>query len=268
MFFRSTFSAVLISMVLVTALTAMGARIFECCETILEDRDVVAAWRRVAVSVRDTGCDISCRTWTAAAAALWKASAMTEGWMPLASSLSAAPSKLPAITTTDVVPSPASTSCAADKSTSIFAEGCMTAMLLSIVFPSFVTTSESVIWMRGSMKRQLTYSLPPSRLNHFIRTSGTKRCSNGIGNSYRWLVLFVQEGIRSPIKACKSLAPRTPRSTYLWPQQCLLFSQPSASPCPACGISYCPQGSDLAASHLERSIAGISSSLRDSHFNV
>jgi hypothetical protein len=38
--------------------------------------------------------------------------------IPLASIFSAAPKSAPAITTTDVVPSPASTSWAADKSTS------------------------------------------------------------------------------------------------------------------------------------------------------
>ena len=58
--------------------------------------------------------------------------------MPFCNNLSAAPSRLPAITTTDVVPSPASTSCAAERSTNIFAEGCMTDMLFNIVFPSFV----------------------------------------------------------------------------------------------------------------------------------
>jgi hypothetical protein len=126
------------SIVLMTALTAIGPRRFECCETIFEDREVVAACRRVLVSVRETGCDMSWRTLTAAAAARWNDSAMTEGCMPFPSNLSAAPNKLPAITTTDVVPSPASTSWAAERSTSIFAEGCITAMLFNIVDPSFV----------------------------------------------------------------------------------------------------------------------------------
>lgn len=40
------------------------------------------------------------------------------GWMPLASSCCAADNRLPAITTTDVVPSPASISCALESSTS------------------------------------------------------------------------------------------------------------------------------------------------------
>lgn len=58
--------------------------------------------------------------------------------MPFESNLSAAPSKLPAITTTEVVPSPASTSWAALRSTSILAAGCMTLMPFNIVLPSFV----------------------------------------------------------------------------------------------------------------------------------
>lgn len=90
------------------------------------------------MSVRATGVDISCRILTEAADALWKDSAITDGWIPFPNSLSAAPNKLPQMTTTDVVPSPASTSCAAERSTNIFAEGCMTAILFSIVFPSFV----------------------------------------------------------------------------------------------------------------------------------
>lgn len=138
MFFRSTFSAVFRSMVLVTELTAMGPRRFEYWETILDDSDVLAAWRSEAVSVKEMGCDMSWRTSTAAAAARWKDSEMTEGWMPLDKSRSAAPSKLPHMTTTDVVPSPASTSWAPDKLTSILAVGCMTDMLFSMVFPSLV----------------------------------------------------------------------------------------------------------------------------------
>lgn len=138
MFLRSTLSAVLMSIVLVTALTAMGPRRFEYWETILEERDVLAAWSRAAVSVRAIGCDMSWRTCTAAAAALWNDSEMTAGWMPLDSNRSAAPSRLPQMTTTEVVPSPASTSWALESWTSIFAVGCITDMLLSIVLPSLV----------------------------------------------------------------------------------------------------------------------------------
>jgi len=59
MFLRSTLSAVLRSIVLVTALTAIGPRRLEYCETILEDSEVLAAWRREEVSVRAMGCDMS-----------------------------------------------------------------------------------------------------------------------------------------------------------------------------------------------------------------
>ena len=97
-------------MVFMTEVTAMGPRSPEYCDTILEDREVLAAWRRAAVSDREMGCDMSWRTWTAAAAALWKDSEITEGCMPLDSNRSAAPSRAPQMTTTEVVPSPASTS--------------------------------------------------------------------------------------------------------------------------------------------------------------
>ena len=60
----------------------------------------------------------SVRYSTAFAEAFWKDSAMTVGWMPFCNIFSAAPRRLPARTTTDVVPSPASTSCAAERSTS------------------------------------------------------------------------------------------------------------------------------------------------------
>ncbi len=137
-FFRSTLSAVLMSIVFVTALTAMGPSRPEFWDTILEEREVLAAWRSAAVSVRETGWDMSCRTCTAAAAALWKASEITEGWIPLDRSRSAAPRRLPQMTTTDVVPSPASTSWALDRLTSMRAVGCITDMALSIVLPSLV----------------------------------------------------------------------------------------------------------------------------------
>lgn len=116
-------SAVLRSMTLVTALTAMGPSRLEYCETILDESDVLAACSNEAVSVRLMGCDMSCRISTAAAAARWNDSEITEGWMPLPSRRSAAPSSEPQMTTTDVVPSPASTSWAADRLTSILAVG-------------------------------------------------------------------------------------------------------------------------------------------------
>jgi hypothetical protein len=120
--------------ILVTAFTAIGANVLEYCDTIFEFKLVVAARRRDALSLRSTGVDISVRYSTALVAALRKDVAIKEGWMPdkclveslwqekanepLANSFSAAPNRLPASTTTLVVPSPASMSCAADKSTS------------------------------------------------------------------------------------------------------------------------------------------------------
>ena len=80
--------------------------------------EVVAARSRAALSSKLTGTEISVRYSTAFAEAFKNDSAITVGWIPLLSILSAAPSKLPANTTTEVVPSPASTSCAADRSTS------------------------------------------------------------------------------------------------------------------------------------------------------
>jgi hypothetical protein len=83
---------------------------------------------------------------------------------PCERSFSAAPSRLPARTTTLVVPSPASISCACDNSTSyrvssayhaveeheltIRAAGCKTAICLRIVAPSLVmTTSPVLVWI-------------------------------------------------------------------------------------------------------------------------
>ena len=82
MFLKSTLSAVFMSMVLSTESTAIGPSRLECWDTILDDNDVDAAWRSVARSVSEIGCDMSCRVWTAAAAARWKDSEMMVGWMP------------------------------------------------------------------------------------------------------------------------------------------------------------------------------------------
>lgn len=83
-----------------------------------ELREVLAARNKLGLSFRSTGVDISVRYSTDLADALRNASAMIVGCMPFWSIFSAAPSKLPASTTTEVVPSPASTSWAADRSTS------------------------------------------------------------------------------------------------------------------------------------------------------
>lgn len=120
----------------VTAATAIGAKVEEYWDTIffeheshcdtvvgwfkrtLEFKEVLAARSRLGLSLRSTGVDISVRYSTAFTEALRKASAMMVGCMPFCNIFSAAPKRLPARTTTDVVPSPASISWAADKSTS------------------------------------------------------------------------------------------------------------------------------------------------------
>lgn len=118
----------------VTAATAIGASVEEYWETIyfvqiehslgcdsnptFELREVLAARSRLCLSFKSTGVDISVRYSTALVDALRKASAMIVGCMPFWSIFSAAPSKAPARTTTEVVPSPASMSCAAERSTS------------------------------------------------------------------------------------------------------------------------------------------------------
>jgi hypothetical protein len=84
----------------------------------LEFKEVLAARNKLGLSLRSTGVEISVRYSTAFTEAFRKASAMMVGCMPFCNIFSAAPKKLPARTTTDVVPSPASISCAADKSTS------------------------------------------------------------------------------------------------------------------------------------------------------
>ena len=67
-FLRSTLSAVLGSMIFNTESTAIGAS-FGSWETIFEDNDVVAAFNKVARSVRLMGMDMLCRISTALAAA-------------------------------------------------------------------------------------------------------------------------------------------------------------------------------------------------------
>jgi hypothetical protein len=84
----------------------------------LELRDVVAARNNEVLSFKSIGRDISVKYSTALADALRKASAIIVGCIPFCSIFSAAPRRLPASTTTEVVPSPASTSCAAERSTS------------------------------------------------------------------------------------------------------------------------------------------------------
>jgi len=78
---------------------------------------VLALFNKDSLSLRSTLIDISVKNSIALEAALWKESAIVVGWIPLAKSFSVAFKILPAKTTTEVVPSPASISWAADKST-------------------------------------------------------------------------------------------------------------------------------------------------------
>mmetsp|Transcript_23691 Transcript_23691/g.27421 ORF Transcript_23691/g.27421 Transcript_23691/m.27421 type:complete len:203 (-) Transcript_23691:31-639(-) len=138
--FRST--SPLGFMMRVTASTAIGARRSEFCEITFELSDVMAAFINVSRSSMSIFTLISSRTRSACCAHSWKHSEIIVGWMPFIRSSSTAFRRAPHKTTTDVVPSPASTSWALDSSTSILAHGCVTCNLLTIVAPSLeITTS-------------------------------------------------------------------------------------------------------------------------------
>ena len=100
-----------------TASTAIGDNKDECCETTLEFNEVEALCNKDCLSVNLTGILIFCKISFDLVAAFWNDSEITVGCIPLASNLDAASNKEPAITTTVVVPSPASISCALDNST-------------------------------------------------------------------------------------------------------------------------------------------------------
>mmetsp|Transcript_60707 Transcript_60707/g.167918 ORF Transcript_60707/g.167918 Transcript_60707/m.167918 type:complete len:236 (-) Transcript_60707:13-720(-) len=152
MSFKSTLVAVFASMTFSTASTAMGASSSEFWETTLELREVIAlcsSWSRLP---RSTGTDMLARTSSAFSAAIRKDSVIICGWMPLESSRSAAPRRAPAMTTTDVVPSPASTSWALESSAIIFAVGWLSFICARIVAPSLeMITSPFGSWIILSM---------------------------------------------------------------------------------------------------------------------
>eukprot|EP01139_Manchomonas_bermudensis_P020006 Amastigsp_a677667_92.p3 type:complete len:282 gc:universal Amastigsp_a677667_92:787-1632(+) len=135
---RSTETAFATSMTESTASTAIGARSGEYCDTTFDESDVIAAPMSASRSLRVIGVDMPRRTSTDLSQAIWKPCAIVDGWMPFSSRVSDCWSSAPARTTTDVVPSPASTSCARDTSTSILATGCTTAIFERIVAPSLV----------------------------------------------------------------------------------------------------------------------------------
>mmetsp|Transcript_10928 Transcript_10928/g.32507 ORF Transcript_10928/g.32507 Transcript_10928/m.32507 type:complete len:276 (-) Transcript_10928:111-938(-) len=139
MSFRSSMLGRAGSMTFSTASTAMDENNPLYCDTTLLLREVVAALRSCSRSSRFTGIaiDVS-RISHAFSAALLKASETTVGWTPLSSNSCVFFSNAPQMTTTDVVPSPATTSCDLESSTSIFAAGCVTVMRCKMVAPSFV----------------------------------------------------------------------------------------------------------------------------------
>mmetsp|Transcript_79180 Transcript_79180/g.221984 ORF Transcript_79180/g.221984 Transcript_79180/m.221984 type:complete len:266 (-) Transcript_79180:29-826(-) len=150
--FKSTLFAVFASMTLSTASTAMGPKSSAFWDTTLELRDVMALWRSCSRFPRSTGMDMFVRTSSAFSAAIKNDSVIICGWMPLDRSRSAAPSSAPAITTTDVVPSPASTSWALDSSAIIFAVGWLNFICAKIVAPSLeMMTSPFGSWIILSM---------------------------------------------------------------------------------------------------------------------
>ncbi len=115
MSFKSTFVAVWGSMILSTASTAIGESSSVLAETTFELNEVFTHWIRVSLFEISTGIDSSFLiTSNEKSNALWNPkmkrnipSEMMLGWMPLSRRDSAALSKAPAKTTTEVVPSPA-----------------------------------------------------------------------------------------------------------------------------------------------------------------
>mmetsp|Transcript_5528 Transcript_5528/g.16299 ORF Transcript_5528/g.16299 Transcript_5528/m.16299 type:complete len:201 (+) Transcript_5528:378-980(+) len=144
--FKSTVVAVTASTTLRTASTASGASLSEFCEITLDERHVVTASTSRSRSPSLTGCAHSLRISSHAFAASTNASAIEVGWSPLTRSWWHASRSDPAITHTEVVPSPASMSCDLLSSTSILAVGCATSICDRIVAPSLVIrTSPSAV---------------------------------------------------------------------------------------------------------------------------
>ena len=117
----STVVAKVVSMTLRTASTASGARVSEFWEITLDERHVLTASTSLSRSLSVIGCAQDCRIESHVLAASTNASAIEVGCSPLTSSWWQASSNDPAITQTEVVPSPASMSCDLLNSTSILA---------------------------------------------------------------------------------------------------------------------------------------------------
>mmetsp|Transcript_46781 Transcript_46781/g.106181 ORF Transcript_46781/g.106181 Transcript_46781/m.106181 type:complete len:261 (-) Transcript_46781:51-833(-) len=175
--FKSTFVAVAGSITFSTASTAMAASSAELCDTTLEFKEVCALWMSCSRLVSSTGSATEVRISSAFSAASRKASVMVCGWMPFERRRSAACSSAPAMTTTEVVPSPASTSCAFESSTIIFAVGWVSFICCRMVAPSLeMRTSPLGSWIILSMpfgpKDVLTVSATALAARMFVmRTS-------------------------------------------------------------------------------------------------
>ena len=153
MSFRSTFVA-FGCRIESSASTARGASRLALFEMTFELSEVDAALMSWSRSARSTGTDMPLRISTDFFDAIRNDSEITVGWMPFLSISSAALSIAPAMTVTVVVPSPASTSCDAERLTSIFAVGCDTCIFFRIVAPSLViTTSPDGDWIILSIPR-------------------------------------------------------------------------------------------------------------------
>jgi len=75
-----------------------------------DERAVLTQVIKDSLSLRLIVVEIDLRTFNASSKAIWNPSEIVVGWIPLARILSQACNKEPAITTTEVVPSPASIS--------------------------------------------------------------------------------------------------------------------------------------------------------------
>ena len=114
---KSTFVAFTGSITLSTASTAIGESRDECCETTFEFNDVDALCNKESRSVSCKEILIFCKISFDLLAAFKNDSEIAVGWMPFDSNFDAASKSAPAMTTTVVVPSPASISWAFDNST-------------------------------------------------------------------------------------------------------------------------------------------------------
>mmetsp|Transcript_7141 Transcript_7141/g.12308 ORF Transcript_7141/g.12308 Transcript_7141/m.12308 type:complete len:228 (+) Transcript_7141:1394-2077(+) len=165
------------SMTCVTASTAIGDSRLEYWETTLLLRDVVAALNRDSRSSRSTGMATDSRIFNDFCAALSKASEITVGCTPRSSSSWHFFSNAPQITTTEVVPSPATTSCDLESSTSILAAGCVTVIFCRMVAPSLVMMTsplgaETILSMPRGPRLVRTASATAFALSMFVvRTS-------------------------------------------------------------------------------------------------